>query len=274
MSTNSIGSLLFGDGRQPGLLGTGQMDVAKLRVNSDLADLPDEGRTLTAIQAERNSIRDRVTPTVEAARLDGTQQGAMREAQAGLVSDLQAASRGEGPSAAQEQLTRGVDANLAATVAAANTARGMGGAGATRDLLATQAATRQEGAGQAATLRAQEIAEARGHLAAVSGQARAQDLQLAEQNAVFEQQANLANQQAELNARAQADDYMRSLLALGHDMQNAQRLARIKLEELRVQGSLERDRIRLGTYNTSGERRYEVTKATANAIGQAMGMGF
>lgn len=270
---SDVGGFLFGNGKRPGILGTGQYEVQAPNVNTAAGALPGARGIRGTIAEEEEAARARQAPTVTAARVDSGPQDEMRRAQTGLVGDLQAASRGEGPSVAQEQLRRGVEANLAATVAATNTARGMGAAGGVRDLMASQATVRQQGAADAATLRAQEIATARGQLGEVTAQARGQDVQLASTNAQLEQQASTTNADAELRNRAAADEYMRSLIAMGLDASKAEQMANIRLEELRTQSALDVERLRLGSYQGAAASNLAAVKGIAAGASQVFGLG-
>lgn len=123
-------------------------------------------------------------------KMDLDKQAAMRSNQQALIEQLQAASRGEGPSAAQAQLKSATDQNLRNALAMAASSRG-------NPALAAQAAGReraiisQTAANQSAALRAQEMQAARGLLGDTLQSARGQDIGLAQS----ELQAVLAQQQ-------------------------------------------------------------------------------
>jgi len=94
--------------------------------------------------------------------------------QAQQIAALQAAARGEGPSAAQDQLQLATDQNMRQALAMAASGRGnpalaMQGAGRQRALM-----SQQHGA-QSGALRAQEMQSAQGQLAQAIQQKRAQD---------------------------------------------------------------------------------------------------
>lgn len=138
-----------------------------------------------------------------------TDQSAQAEARAGqmrLAQALELAANGQGPSAAQVQLQRGRDQNIAQAFALANSARGVNPLGAQRAAMANASQASQIAAGQAAELRANEIAQARGQLAGVLEQGRAGDMnvaQMAQQNAQFN--AGQEQQNNQFNAGLQQD---------------------------------------------------------------------
>lgn len=173
------------------------------------------------------------TPMARAARMnpferagDGAQ---FRLGQEQLIGQLQAQAAGQGPSLAQAMFDRANQSNIAAQTSLARTGRG-------NTALAGRMAAQNIGAGvqgfagQAAQARMQEQDNARQMLAGVLGQARGQSIgaaqfdagqanQRAMQLAGFQQQTNLANQDAELRNRAQQQQYANALRDL--ELRNA-----------------------------------------------------
>lgn len=119
-------------------------------------------------------------------------------AQSGLLGQLQAQSTGQAPSIADMQMQRGMEANLAAQQAALASARGGLNPLMARQTLQTSADIQAKTAQDAAMARLQEQMAAQQQLATVSGQARTQSFEEAAQQAQMQQQANLANMQANL----------------------------------------------------------------------------
>ncbi len=122
----------------------------------------------------------------EAARVN--QQ--FREAQSGLVTGLEAAVAGQGPSVAELQLRQGQEQNIQQAIAqAASAPGGVNPALIQRLLQQNIAEGARETNVEAAILRADEIRAARGELAGLTGTARQQDVA----QAGLEQEAALAN---------------------------------------------------------------------------------
>lgn len=96
--------------------------------------------------------------------------------QSNLANDLAAASRGEGPSLATEQLKQAQAANIAATYSMLASQRGGPTAGGARTAMQTSADIQAKTAQDAAMARIQEQLGARQQLAGVTGQMRAGDV--------------------------------------------------------------------------------------------------
>lgn len=232
------GNFLFGTGTDPGLFGTGQYRAGDV-------SLPGAGDMRGQIGAGQQEVAGRTAPT-----LDQTQANQFREQQMALAGDLLAASRGQGPSVAQEQLRQGTQANLAASVAAANSVRGPGAAAGAGQLLAGRANTGQQMAGQAALLRAEEVTQARGQLGGVLGQGRGQDLQGAE-----------ANLQAQQELQRQKDAMTQYYLSLGFDISRAEQAAQLEVE-----------RLNQASYYQTAANRGQIVNNTIGAVGTALGV--
>lgn len=140
-----------------------------------------------------------------------------RQNQAGLISQLEAMARGEGPSAAAIQMREAMDraAGAQASAAAGAGGRGVNAGAAFRNASNNTAAIQAQGARDTATLRAQEQLNATGLLGQTIGQGRAADENMNQFNAG--QQNNMSqfnvdaqlramgiNTQAQLQALAQA----------------------------------------------------------------------
>lgn len=144
-----------------------------------------------------------------------------------LASQLFAASQGQGPSVAQEQQKAGTEAAALNALNIAATSRG-GGAGATISALDSNALAAQRANRDAATLRAQEINDARAQLAGVTDSIRQGDQAAIaaaqgysrlglEQQQIGQQQQSLALQQMQQN-----DALRQALLEAELNVNNAQ----------------------------------------------------
>lgn len=143
--------------------------------------------------------------------------GDARANQAGLIAQLEAMARGEGPSAAAIQMRDAMDRAVAAQTSAAATASGRGVNPGAAYLNASNmgAAITAQGARDTATLRAQEQINALGQLGQVTGQARGQDENVNQFNATTQNNANLANLQATLQTMGLNDEaQLRALLGI------------------------------------------------------------
>lgn len=100
-----------------------------------------------------------------------------RQNQAGLIAQLEAMSRGQGPSAAAIQMREAMDRAAASQASAAAGAggRGINSGAALRGAMNNTAAIQAQGARDTATLRAQEQMNAVGQLGQVLAQGRAAD---------------------------------------------------------------------------------------------------
>lgn len=137
--------------------------------------------------------------------------------QAGLIAQLEAMARGEGPSAAAIQMRDAMDRAVAAQTSAATTATGRGVNPGAAYLNAANmgAALTAQGARDTATLRAQEQINALGQLGQVTGQARAADENTNQFNATNQNNFNLANLQATLQTMGLNDEaQLRALLGI------------------------------------------------------------
>lgn len=139
-------------------------------------------------------------PTPQAGPASQGSISAYRRNQAALVSQLEAMSRGEGPSAAQMQMREAMDraAGAQASAAAGAGGRGVNSGAAYRNASNNTAAIQAQGARDTATIRAQEQYNATGMLGGVLAQGRAADESMSQFNAQAQNTVSLANLQAEL----------------------------------------------------------------------------
>lgn len=127
---------------------------------------------------------------------------AFRANQAGLIAQLEAMGRGEGPSAATIQMREAMDraAGAQASGAAGAGGRGVNAGAAYRNAANNTAAITAQGARDTATLRAQEQFNALQQLGGVIGQGRAADESMSSFNAGQTNQMAQANLEAKLRA--------------------------------------------------------------------------
>jgi hypothetical protein len=205
-----------------------------------------EAQQVTPQQAQAARIQtgasDAQAANAMAAR--GQQQQAL-----GLLSG---AAQGTAPSVAQQQLQQGMDAGLRQQAAMAASARGGGGGQlmAQRDAAMQGAQLQQQTAGNAAMLRAQEMAQARGQFADMTSGIRAGDqssqqlaMQQAQAQAGLTQQAMLANQQAGLGAGIANQQAGVQMAGLDDAQQRAMLEATLGINSQTMQGQIEGQRM-------------------------------
>lgn len=132
-------------------------------------------------------------------QIDTTRYDQDRANQTNLMAQYQAQANGTGPSMAQGLLQQATDANInqAMALGAAQQGQGMGYAGALRNIADQSAQARQQGAGQAALLKNQEMLQGQNQLGGLLGTMAGQDIGLAGQ------QANLGFAYDQLNSGIQ-----------------------------------------------------------------------
>lgn len=150
----------------------------------------------------------------------GTAQTAGRSGleqnRAGLIAQLEAMARGQGPSAAQIQMREAMDraAGAQASAAAGAGGRGINQGAALRQAANNTAAVQAQGARDTATLRAQEQMNAVGQLGGVIGQGINADNSLNTWNAGAQNQMTAANMQAQLQQLGLNDEaQLKALMA-------------------------------------------------------------
>ncbi|MCP4948851.1 MAG: hypothetical protein GY923_15245 [Aestuariibacter sp.] len=149
----------------------------------------------------------------QSARIDTEKQDELRQRQLFLADALRDQMAGEGPSVAQMQMQKGLDRSIAGARSVAMSDPRINPAMANRMAMAAQENLALQGNQQAAMLRAQEQMAAQQQMGALLAGARGQDIGLAGQQAGFEQQTALANQEA-ANRAAMLDSelYMQGML--------------------------------------------------------------
>lgn len=140
----------------------------------------------------------RTAPQAGAAALAGNSQ--FRGNQAGLISQLEAMARGEGPSAASIQMRDAMDraAGAQASAAAGAGGRGVNQGAALRGAMNNTAAVQAQGARDTATMRAQEQLNSIGQLGQNIAQGRSADEATSQFNAGAQNSMSAANLESAL----------------------------------------------------------------------------
>lgn len=176
----------------------------------------------------------RSTPNAATAQINTAQSNQGRGMQMGLAEQLQQRANGQAPSVAELQMGRGLQQAIASQRAQAASARGVSPGMAQR--LAAQGISQAQGQANsdAAVLRAGEQQQAESALGQQLMGMRGQDIGLAAQQAGFQQQTGLANQQAELANRAQMDSATQAYMSMGMSREEAQQRALADMEALKA----------------------------------------
>lgn len=247
-----------------------------------------ENTTLAGNRARLDSLADaaanRGTMTMQGANMGGgatiatAAQDQTRARQNALLDQLMAASNGQGPSAAQQQLKMGADRNMANALAMA---AAQGTPGAARQAAFQRAAATQDLAGQSAILRAQEINDARGLLGQVAQGTRAQDIGLATDQAGLQQQAQATNAQlaqdtaktnllAGIEQQKQKDALVQSYVAQGMSLDQAQYQAELQQAQFNAQLLAQQSAADKGVAMQSSAAGGQAAGAAAAAIGTTL----
>jgi hypothetical protein len=165
------------------------------------------------------ALAQRNAPMSNAASLDNTYQLGARNQMQGLADRLGMMATGQQAGAGELGVNRQVSQATAAQQAAARMARGANAALAMRNAARNTADIGLAGAGQAAQAQMLDQQGANAQLGGLLSGMRGQDIGVASQNAGFQQQANLANQNAQLQQTGMNDQMKLGLLAnmLGWD---------------------------------------------------------
>ena len=212
-------------------------------------DTPQGAAPVTAPTYNPNAV---TAPTIQAANfnptqqfVDPTQQAQFRQAQMGLMNQLQTQAAGGGPSLAGEQLRMGNEQAIAAQQAAMASQRGGFNPALARQSQQQMAQIQGGEAAKAAQLRMQEQLNAQQALGQLAGQGRGQDIGLATTNAQLGQAnqqlgADLAMQQAGLQGQADISAMQGGVDIAALELQAAQgnQNAVLALEKLKLDRSL------------------------------------
>lgn len=163
-------------------------------------------------------LGQRTAPRAGQTALNMADQSAARAQSQDLANRLAAQAQGQTAGAGELAVQRQVSRALAAQTAAARMGRGAAAPLAARTAARNMADIGLAGAGQAQQAAMTDQAQANQLLAGVLGQTRGQDIDVASQQAALQQQTNLANMSAELQARGMDDQtrlaYMAQLTGL------------------------------------------------------------
>lgn len=264
---------MAGFNQNPGWFGTGQYQINEYQLDPSAARLGNADYYRRAFQQGAQGADGRAAPQAQAATIDTTGQDETRAQQMRLLGGLVDAAEGRGPSVAQQQLAQATDRNVRGAVAATNTARGMGGGAAVRQVAMTQGQVGQQAASDAALLRAQEIAQARGQAFQAATGARGQDVALASEQAGLQQQTNLANLGAEGQQRALNQQAVQYYLNAGMSLEEANRRAAMEMQQMRMQQNLAYNQMGMQNFESAGQRRAAFTTGLINT-GATLGMTF
>lgn len=262
----NVQDTILGNGTdESGFLGIGQQKIDPNGYKYDQSAFQKSSKGLKeGFQKDLKAVNARKAPTAKAASIDQRPQAQFRNAQANLVGQLEAQAAGQGPSLAQSQLQSATDRNIQQQAALAASARGRTAGQGMRAAQMGAATANQQAARQSAETRMQEQMAARQQLAGVSSDARGQDIGLATNQAGLSQQANLANQQAALQAQAQKDAmsqfYNQGLVGLNQFNQNKA----MALEQLKGQQYIAAQDAKYNAYESASNRKAGFTSGLLN----------
>lgn len=192
MTGATVGSAIPGVGTAIGAVGGAIVGGALSYFGSD--------NPSDQLKDQANAYANMPTPTANKADYSG-----FRTSQAGLISQLQAMARGEGPSAAALQMRQAMDqaASAQSSGAAGAGGRGVNQGAAMRNAMNNTAAVQTQGAANTGIIRAQEQANAVNQLGQTITSARGADEQMSEFNAGQQNQMILSKMGISTNAQLQ-----------------------------------------------------------------------
>lgn len=189
-------------------------------------NLPQYDATTNRLGQIADTAQGRIAPTIGAMQLAGGPQDQARQGMMDVTGRLGGIAAGTQAGAGELAVNRQLGSAFAAQNSAARSARGPMSALAYRNAMRNSADIGLSGAGMAAQAQMQDQQAANQQLGALYGTMRGQDIQFAGENAQLGQQANMANQQAQLNQTQMNDAYQ--IQAIGQQLGWDQ--ARINLE--------------------------------------------
>jgi hypothetical protein len=230
---DSVGRFLFGDNRE--------RDAAMAEQNFRMEG-GDQLRQYA--MGQLGGVQGRQAPMAQAAQLGqaaqlaGGPQDQVRAQQMGLMAQMAGVAGGTQMGAGELATRRQAQQQAAQMFAGQNMARGSSAATAARSTARGLGDLGVNAAGMASQSALTDQANARGQLAGLMGQTRGQDLDLAGQNANFNQQrmlqqggfnqqTNLANQGAQLQQRGMNDQYGLGLMGQYANVSQAELQARM-----------------------------------------------
>jgi len=256
------------------------------------------GGTQPSLATALSGTQNRTTPMAYSAKVGSPEQATMgstiqsdqwRADQRSLAEALKARAAGTVPSAAEMQMQRGLADQIAAQRAQAASARGVSSGLAAKLAAEGIGKAQSETAYNTSLLRAGEQAQAEQNLASALQAGRGQDLTtLGMQNDIYlanagfrqdamleqarmQQQANLANQQAELQNRAQMDQAMQNYIAMGMSREEAQQRALAEMEALKAGQYSTRQQIASDVSRQNVETQQKANQGILSAAGSIVG---
>jgi hypothetical protein len=163
-----------------------------------------------------STAQGRAAPTIGASQLDGSMQGQSRQGMMDVAGRLGGIASGMQAGAGELAVNRQLSAGMAGQNSAARMARGANSALAYRSAMRNQADMGIAGAGAAAQAQMTDQANANQQLGSLYGTMRGQDIGYAGDNAQLSQQANMSNQNAQMN-QTQMND-ARQIQAIGQQL--------------------------------------------------------
>jgi hypothetical protein len=249
------------------------------------------------LQNAMNTAGGRAAPTSQAAQLgpaaqlNGAPQDQFRQQQMGMAGRLGAIASGQQAGAGELAVNRQVGQGIAAQQAGAQMARGANAALAARQAARSTADLNVNGAGMAAQAQMGDQMNANQQLGGLLAQGRGQDLDMAGQNANFQQQqmmqqgqfnqqTGLANQSAQLAQTGMNDAYGMSATQgmMGLDQQQYQnelQKRQLQLQDKGILPGLLQTAGQIGaTYATGGlSQAAKPAGGWSNGTGSLYGMG-
>lgn len=211
-------------------------------------------------QSRLSDMATRLT-SQSAHTLDQSQQGQFRQEQENLVRYLRSRAAGSGPSAAETLMQRGNERNLASLMAASASQRGRGSFGARQQSLQSGlASANQAGIADMAVLRAREQQQAQQTLGSVLGQARGQDIGVAQ-----------ADLQSEIQQQQMNNSLVAQFMQMGMNADAAQAQARMRLQELMARESQFAHNSAVAQSQVAGQQVGSILSAAGSAAGMAVG---
>jgi hypothetical protein len=295
--------MAFGSDKDAGFFGTGQRQVNRFNVDPSAAQNARNDYWQQYLQQAAGAAGQRGAPTMQAAQLgqaamyggatiDQSQQAQFRQGQQQLVSQLQAAAAGQGPSVAQGQLKQATDRNMAQALSMAAATNPYGGGSGLRQVAAQRAAAGQQAASDSSLLRAQEQQAAQNQLGQVLAGARGQDIGLASEQAgllqqaglanqsaqnqfalqqgTFNQQSNMANQSAQLQQTQMNDALTQFYVSQGMSLDEANRKAAMDMQNMQLQGSLGYEGLDNQSYYGAAGNRVNQSQFATNQLKQLL----
>lgn len=243
-------NFFFGNGENPGILGTGQY-------KSKGAYQPGDTSGIQGYDGFQNAYAQRAGQVQGWGQNQiGNQQDQFRQQQSALANALAARAYGNaGPSAAEMQMRQGGQQQVANALALAATQRSANSGNAAYGFANQRAGINQQTGGDINMLRSQEQMQARDQLGQLLQGQRTQDLGMAQG------QAQLDTQQ-----RQAQDAITQQYLQQGMSLAEASAKARVASEQLQAQSSLEQEKRNASAYASAAGQNQTLVGDVVKAI--------